>query len=407
MKKFKSKKLSTLYRLILLITPYKGLIIFSLLCMVGFNIFTAAPVYYAKDIVDAIAYGNKPELKQYFLVGLGLIIVFGLKGLFFFGHNYSIGYLVQRLITKLRQNLFNHMIDLSISFYNRSKTGDLISRFTNDLNVFQNTLVIGVTGPFRDIPRFFLLLAIMIYRSWQLAILTIIIIPIALLFIHIFGLRNKKAVSDRQISFSEVSTLLVETISGIRVVKAFGMEKYEMERVNKANEELYRNHMRSIIIDSYSTPVIQIVGAAAGATIVAYGGFLIIQGHITAGDFTSFILSFFMLNDPITKMNGFNLKLQEGLAAIKRIFQILDKEPEIVSKKDAKKMSFFKKEISIKIQAFHYPNHKEPTLENININLEKGTAIALVGSSGAGKTTLANLIPRFYDITRGNIITCF
>ena len=150
-------KLSTFYRLISLILPYKGLIAFSLVCMVGFNVFTAAPVYYAKDIVDAITYGEKPELKQYFLVGLGLIIVFGLKGLFFFGHNYSIGYLVQRLITVLRQRLFDHMIGLSTSFFSRSKTGDLISRYTNDLNVFQSTLVIGVTGPFRDIPRIFLL----------------------------------------------------------------------------------------------------------------------------------------------------------------------------------------------------------------------------------------------------------
>ena len=164
------KKRSTFIRLIALILPYKGLILFSLICMVGFNIFTAAPVYYAKDIVDGIVYGGKPELKQYFLVGLGLIIVFGLKGLFFFGQNYTIGYLVQRLITKLRQRLFNHMVGLSFSFFSKAKTGDLVSRFTNDLNVFQNTLVIGVTGPFRDIPRFFMLLGIMFYRSWELSL---------------------------------------------------------------------------------------------------------------------------------------------------------------------------------------------------------------------------------------------
>ena len=120
MSKPKSKKRSTFIRLIQLILPYKGLILFSLICMVGFNIFTAAPVYYAKDIVDGIVYGDKPELKQYFLVGLGLIIVFGLKGIFFFGQNYSIGYLVQRLITRLRQRLFHHMVGLSFSFFSRS-----------------------------------------------------------------------------------------------------------------------------------------------------------------------------------------------------------------------------------------------------------------------------------------------
>ena len=357
------KKRSTFIRLIALILPYKGLILFSLICMVGFNIFTAAPVYYAKDIVDGIVYGGKPELKQYFLVGLGLIIVFGLKGLFFFGQNYTIGYLVQRLITKLRQRLFNHMVGLSFSFFSKAKTGDLVSRFTNDLNVFQNTLVIGVTGPFRDIPRFFMLLGIMFYRSWELSLVTLIIIPATLLFIHIFGLRNKKAVSDRQISFSELSTLVIETITGIRVVKAFGMEEYEKERINKASEELYSNHMRSIIIDSYSTPVIQVIGASAGATIVVYGGYLIIHGIITPGDFTSFILSFFMLNDPVAKMNGFNLKLQEGLAAIKRIFEIMDTEPDIVSKPDAKPFKSFEKSIELNVRAFHYPEQPESTLE--------------------------------------------
>ena len=398
------KKRSTFIRLIALILPYKGLILFSLICMVGFNIFTAAPVYYAKDIVDGIVYGGKPELKQYFLVGLGLIIGFGLKGLFFFGQNYTIGYLVQRLITKLRQRLFNHMVGLSFSFFSKAKTGDLVSRFTNDLNVFQNTLVIGVTGPFRDIPRFFMLLGIMFYRSWELSLVTLIIIPATLLFIHIFGLRNKKAVSDRQISFSELRTLVIETITGIRVVKAFGMEDYEKERINKASEELYSNHMRSIIIDSYSTPVIQVIGASAGATIVVYGGYLIIHGVITPGDFTSFILSFFMLNDPVAKMNGFNLKLQEGLAAIKRIFEIMDTEPDIVSKPDAKPFKSFETSIELKVRAFHYPEQPEATLEDIQLKVMKGEAVALVGSSGAGKTTLANLIPRFFDVTRGEVL---
>ena len=281
------------WRLYELIAPLKGWVFFSIVCMVGYNIFTAAPAYYAKDIVDAIAYGDNPELKQYFLVGLGMMIVFAIKGLFFFGHNYSVGHLVQSLIVKLRQQLFDHLVNLSLTFFNRSKTGDLISRFTNDLHVFQNMLQVGVTGPFRDIPQFFLLLGIMFFRSWQLALVTMTIIPVAIFFIQIFGQRNKVAVSQRQISFGDLSSLLVETITGVRVVKAFGMEKYESKRFKDANDDLYKNHMRSIMIDSYSYPVIEIIGAAAGATIVAYGGYLIINDQITAGDFTSFVISFF------------------------------------------------------------------------------------------------------------------
>ena len=391
------------WRLYELIAPLKGWVFFSIVCMVGYNIFTAAPAYYAKDIVDAIAYGDNPELKQYFLVGLGMIIVFAIKGLFFFGHNYSVGHLVQSLIVKLRQQLFDHLVNLSLTFFNRSKTGDLISRFTNDLHVFQNMLQVGVTGPFRDIPQFFLLLGIMFFRSWQLALVTMTIIPVAIFFIQIFGQRNKIAVSQRQISFGDLSSLLVETITGVRVVKAFGMEKYESKRFKDANDDLYKNHMRSIMIDSYSYPVIEIIGAAAGATIVAYGGYLIINDQITAGDFTSFVISFFLLNEPVKKLNGFNLKLQEGIAAVQRIFNILDVKNDIVISPDATKLTSFDREINLNIQAFHYPDQDEPAVKDFQLTLQKGEAVALVGSSGAGKTTIANLIPRFYDITRGEV----
>ena len=391
------------WRLYDLIAPLKVWVFFSMVCMAGYNIFSAAPAYYAKDIVDAIAYGDNPELKQYFLVGLGMIIVFAVKGLFFFGHNYSVGHLVQSLIVKLRQKLFDHLVNLSLTFFSRSKTGDLISRFTNDLHVFQNMIQVGVTGPFRDIPQFFLLLGIMFFRSWQLAFVTMIIIPIAIFFIQIFGQRNKIAVSKRQISFGGLSSLLVETITGVRVVKAFGMEKYESKRFKDANDDLYKNHMRSIMIDSYSYPIIEIIGASAGATIVAYGGYLIINGQITPGDFTSFVISFFMLNEPVKKLNGFNLKLQEGFAAVRRIFNILDVKDDIVILPNATKLTNFDREISLNIHAFHYPDQDEPAIKDFKLTVQKGEAVALVGSSGAGKTTIANLIPRFYDITRGEI----
>ena len=401
MKDEKSRHIA--WRLYDLIAPLKVWVFFSMVCMAGYNIFSAAPAYYAKDIVDAIAYGDNPELKQYFLVGLGMIIVFAVKGLFFFGHNYSVGHLVQSLIVKLRQKLFDHLVNLSLTFFSRSKTGDLISRFTNDLHVFQNMLQVGVTGPFRDIPQFFLLLGIMFFRSWQLAFVTMIIIPIAVFFIQIFGQRNKIAVSKRQISFGGLSSLLVETITGVRVVKAFGMEKYESKRFKDANNDLYKNHMRSVMIDSYSYPIIEIIGASAGATIVAYGGYLIINGQITPGDFTSFVISFFMLNEPVKKLNGFNLKLQEGFAAVRRIFNILDVKDDIVILPNATKLTNFDREISLNIHAFHYPDQDEPAVKDFQLTVQKGEAVALVGSSGAGKTTIANLIPRFYDITRGEI----
>lgn len=401
--KFKLNKQRSFYRLLSLIIQFKMLIFFSIICMGGYNIFTAAPAFYAKDIVDALAYGESPKLRQFFFVGFGIILVFTLKGLFFFGHNYTMGVIIQRLIARLRQKVFDHLINLSLSYFAKSKTGDLISRFTNDLHVLQVTLNVGVTGPFRDIPQIFILFGIMVYRSWQLALATTVIIPIALFFIHIFGRRNKWAVTDRQASFGDLSSLLMETISGIRIMKAFGMEKYESERFGHANNVLYNNHMRSILIASYSTPIIEVIGATAGATIVAYGGFLIINNQITAGDFASFFISFFMMNEPVKKINGFNLKLQEGLAAIRRVFAILDTQPEVSEAEDAKKLDGFEDHIKIDIKTFQYAGTDHPALSDIQLTVDKGEAIALVGSSGAGKTSLVNLIPRFFDLTDGNI----
>ncbi|MDP7158509.1 MAG: ATP-binding cassette domain-containing protein, partial [SAR324 cluster bacterium] len=161
--------------------------------------------------------------------------------------------------------------------------------------------------------------------------------------------------------------------------------------------------MRSILIDSYSTPVIEVIGATAGATIVAYGGYLILNDQITAGDFTSFLLSFFLLNDTVKKLKGFNLKLQEGNAALRRIFEILDTEPEIVSPPNAIKLKAFEREISFEINDFRYNGAQDSVLQNLNLTVRKGEAVALVGSSGAGKTTLANLIPRFHDVTEGSV----
>ncbi|MGK5092067.1 ABC transporter ATP-binding protein [Deltaproteobacteria bacterium TL4] len=390
-------------RLLELIFPYKGWIVMSVLCMLAYNIFTAAPAFYSKDVVDALAYGDAPKLAQFFLVGAAVILIYFFKGVFYFGQNYSMGLMIQRLVAKLRQQLFDHVIRLSLSFFSKSKTGDLIARFTNDLQVLQQTLTVGVSGPFRDIPQIFLLFGIMVFRSWELALVTSIIIPVTFFFIHLFGKNNKRAVTGRQSSFGDLTGLLVETISGMRVVKAFGMERYESKRFDESNKIFYNRNMESIMIASYATPVIEVIGATAGATILAYGGYLIIHNQITAGDFASFFMSFFLLNPPIKDLNGFNLKLQEGLAAINRVFSIMDTQNDIKESLNPVKLESFKHQIDMDIVKFQYLGYSEVVLKEIHLSLKKGEVLALVGSSGSGKTTLANLIPRFFDVTEGSI----
>ena len=399
MKKINKNKLGDIRRLLNLVLPYKGWIVVSVFCSLAYNLFTAAPGWYAKDIIDAIE--HKPRLENFYMVGFAIVFVFTMKGVFAFGQTFSMGLMVQRLLSALRTQLFEHMQGLSLSFFDKSKTGDLIARFTNDIQVLQEALNVGITGPFRDIPLVFILMGMMVFRSWQLSLFLLIIIPIALICILSFGRRNKRAIGKRQISFGALANFLMETFTSIRVVQAFSMKKYEVDRFRENDDQLYNHNIRSILITAYSSPTIEIVGALAGAMIFIYGGYLYQQGTITMGDLGSFFLLFFMLNDPVKKLNGFNLKLQEGVAAIQRVHAIMDTHSEIQDHPNAYELLSLEEKIEIRIQRFQYETQDRPALQDINLEVQKGEVIALVGSSGAGKTSFVNLIPRFYDLTEG------
>lgn len=358
--------------------------------------FSVAPAKYMKDIIDELSSGKIPEITQFIWVGVGIVMVFVLKGLFFFGQNYLMSSLGLKLIRDLRDQLFEKIVRLPLSFFNRTSPGDLISRFTTDLNILSEAVTIGITGPMRDLPQIVLLLWLMFERSWQLSLLTFGLIPFVYFLIRRFGQQNSEVTTMRLQKFSDLTQLLGEAISGIRVVKAFNMEAYELGRFNRENSKLYHYFQRSIRIDSYSYPILELLGSFFGAAILTYGGYLIIHGQMTGGDFASFLISFFMLYEPIKKFNGFILKIQEGISAGERIFQIIDGETAIIERPNAVTINPLQNEIHIQIKDFRYD--EKPVLQNIDLHLKKGTITALVGASGSGKTTLVNLIPRFYEL---------
>jgi len=395
---------TSLLRLFRLIFQHRLYLILAVVCMAGYNVFTAAPAWYIKDIVDALGKGRIPEIEKFAVVGVGIVLIYSLKGFFYFGQSYLMGLVGQRMVYSLRTKLYAHLQKLSFSFFTERPAGDLISRFTSDLLNLQNALKISVAGPLRDIPQIFIFLGILVFRSWELFLVSVIIIPVAFFLISRFGRRNNRLTTERLATFGEMTSLLMETITGIRVVKAFGMEKYEQQRFEAASEELLRKHMRMIAISSYSTPVLEIIGAIAGAAIVLSGGFLIIEGRITGGDFVSFLFAFFMLVEPIKKLNGLNLILNEGIASANRVFELLDVEPEVVDKPGAIHLPPIEKSITVRVNSFSYGKKPEPDLRDIEMEVEAGKVVALVGASGAGKTTLVNLIPRFFDLRDGEIL---
>ena len=366
--------------------------------MISYALATVAPVKYVKDVVDTLSEDSVPELVIFITWGGWILVLFALKGISYFGQTYLMGSLGQSIIRDLRYDLFFSTIRKPISFFNKNNTGDLINRFTTDLNTLNEAVRVSITGPLRDFPQIFFLLGLMAHRSWKLSLLTMALLPPSALLISKFGQQNKKVTTKRLNKFGELSSLLVESITGIRVVKAFSMENYEAERFKKENNRLYRYFVHSIKIGSYSFPVLEFIGGICGAAILIFGGYLMSHGEITSGDFASFILAFFMLNDPIKKFNGFTLKIHEGIAASQRIFSIIDEPVEIKKMDTAKELPLIKKEIKIEIKKFGYD--ERIILHDIQITLQSGTITALVGSSGSGKTTLANLIPRFYEIPK-------
>jgi len=366
--------------------------------MICYSLFTVAPAWYMGLIVDGLKAGEIPSQSKFVLVGLGLVLIFVLKGISYFGQNYLMGSVGQSFIRDLRDRLYEKIILKPLAFFNKNTTGDLISRFTIDLNTLNEAVTISITGPLRDIPQIIFLFGVMFIRSWQLTVVTFFLLPPAAYLIQKFGSQNKKVTTKRLNKYGELTALLTETIKGIRVVKAFSMENYESERFAKENNRLYKFFLSSILISSYSYPVLELTGGICAAIILPFGGYLISHGDITAGDFVSFILAFFMLNEPIKKLNGLSLKIQEGSAAAQRIFNVLGDELKIEEDPNADEMPTIQQEIRIQIGKFAYGD--QPVLNNLDLTLKAGTATALVGASGSGKSTLANLIPRFYDIPR-------
>ncbi len=385
-----------------LLFRYKGLVFTSLLCMVGYNLFNAVPAFYIKDIVDALS--SKPELDNFFIVGIGVMLVFGLKGFFAFGQTFTMGLAVQKLVKDLRDKLFVHLQKLSPSFFSRFQTGDIVARFTNDTSSLQDSLNVSITGPIRDIPAIGLFFVIMIYRSWELFLVTLFVLPPAAILIQLFGKKNGEAVDNRQREIGKLGSFLTENVTGIRVVQAFGMEQHEVQSFQQHNKRLFSSYMRTIGIESLSSPFIEIVGAAVGAIVLAYGGYLIHQNQLTVGDLASFVTSFLMINAPLKKINKLVLKIQEGMASLRRIYTILDQQPEIADAKDAIALKSFQKDIQIHVNQFSYWQAEQPTLKDIHLTINKGEILALVGASGAGKSTLTNLIPRFFEVSDGQIL---
>ena len=387
-------------RILKLAKPHISKFILAMLCMLAVGVTVSALAFLVKPALDEIFLNKNASLLKW--IPMVIILIYIIKGTCSYGQTILMSFIGLRVVTNLRNELYDHIQRQSLSFFTKSPTGILMSRITNDVNLIQGAVSEAVTSIMKDSFTLVGLVFVIFYRDWKMACIAAVVFPLTIYPIAKFGERMRKIATGTQVTMGSLTSLLQETISGTRIVKAFGMEGYEGRRFSKENENLFRLSMKAVSIRAMSSPFMEFLGGLGIAAIIFYGGYQVIQGVSTPGTFFSFLTALIMLYEPVKRLTNVNNTIQQGISAAVRVFAIMDMKPEIKNRENAVELPRISKEIEIRNMTFTYGD--EPVLTNINLNIKSGEVVAFVGMSGGGKTTLVNLIPRFYDVTEGEIL---
>lgn len=389
-----------LKRLYLIVRPFRTKLLIAVIAMILVSVFTGSQAWLIKPLLDKI-FINKNEFYLK-LLPLVVIAVFFFKGIFYYLYVYILEQVGQSIIRDLRIKIFEHVHTQSLSFFSSMPTGTLISRVISDVNLMQGAVSNALVSCMRDFFLVIILLGIILFMNWKLATLSFIILPLAFGSIVYFGRKFRKLSTRSQEETARVANILHETITGNRIVKAFTMEDYEGNRFRKQATKLYGVVIQDARYRSLQHPYMEFIGGIAIVLIIWFGGIEVIKGNSTPGTFMAFLTALIMAYDPVKGVSKINSTVQQGLAAAARVFTLLDKDPEIADAPDAVALPPFSESIEFRDVTFAY-GEDAPVLTNLRLRIPKGEALAIVGPSGGGKTTLTNLIPRFFEITEGSL----
>ena len=387
-------------RLLAYIKPYTRRLALAVVCIImaaGANLYLP---WIIKDMIDDVLMSK--DMVMLNLIAVGILVVMFTRGVFYYGQSYLVSYVGQRVIIDVRSVLFRKFQRMPLSYYDKQQTGTVMSYITNDVAVMQSAIVDNLIELVTEGSILIGSLAMMIYLDWKLSLLTLMTIPLVGFAMKIFGRKLKRSSTVIQERVAEITSLLQESISAIRVVKSFVRESYEIKRFEEQNWRNFQAAMKNVKLSSLLTPTVEFLAAIAVTFIVWFGGYEVVNEVITAGELVAFLTYAVNLATPVKRLSRVYAAIQKAMAAAERVFDIMDLDEKITDVPGAKPLPPIKGKVEFKDITFSY-KEGQPALQHISLKAEPGQMIALVGPSGSGKSTIANLIPRFYDVDSGVI----
>ncbi len=386
-------------RLLVFVKPYIPRLALGLLCMIiAASCYMVVP-WLIRDVVDEVL--MEKNLFKLNLIVVAIVLLFLIRGIAVYGQTYSMAFVGQRVVIDLRESIYRKLMSLSQPYFDRNKTGVIMSKLTNDVTALQTAIVDNLVTAVTEGVMLIASLVSMIYLDWKLTLLTFIIVPLVLGVTNIFGKRLRLAGHEVQGRIADITAFLQETISSIRVVRSFVRERFEVDRFNIENVKNFRAAMRATRLTSMLTPMVEFSAAIAIAVIIWYGGYSVIEGEISSGSLIAFLIYAINLSNPVKRLSQVYGTIQKSMAAGERIVELLDSPVDVEEKANAIVLPPVKGNVVFHDVSFSYGD--KPALYKVSIEAKEGEIVALVGPSGAGKSTVINLIPRFYDITEGAI----
>jgi ATP-binding cassette, subfamily B, bacterial MsbA len=389
-------------RLFAYVKPYRRRLFVALIAIAIGSVLSLAGPYTLQFLIDAVFSHNDSALLN--RITLILIGIFATQTVFYFIRGYLLAFIGERVMADLRMKLFEHLQSLSLNFYNERRTGELVSRLTNDVTTVRALVTSDIATALAQLLTFVGAFILIIVTNWRLTLFMLALVPLVTILAIMYGRRLRKLSRAVQDKLADATHVIEESISGVRVVQSFGRQPYEIGRYRTSIENTFRLAMQRIKLSASFGPLISFLGFSVVVSIFWFGGMQVLAGELTAGQLAMFLVLTFTIAGSIGQFSGLWAHLQEAMGATSRLFELFDTQPEIADLPGAISLSQVEGRITFDGVTFAYQSNPDsPTLHGIDLEIEPGQTLALVGPSGAGKTTLVNLIPRFYDPCSGSV----